>query len=79
MARLGGDEFVILLAETDQGAGMLVTEKLRGLLLQAMQRENWPVTFSIGSINVLNPPESVDEMMNQADAMMYSVKQKGKN
>jgi GGDEF domain-containing protein len=28
VARLGGDEFVILLAETDQDAGMLVTEKI---------------------------------------------------
>jgi GGDEF domain-containing protein len=44
-----------------------------------MQRKNRPVTFSIGLISFLNPPESVEERMSQADAMMYSVKQKGKN
>jgi GGDEF domain-containing protein len=54
---------------------MLVTEKLHGLLLHSMQRKNRPVTFRIGLISFLNPPESV----SQADAMMYSVKQKGKN
>jgi len=48
-------------------------------LLNAMQRANWPVTFSIGLISILNSPESVDEMLSLADAMMYSVKQEGKN
>lgn len=47
--------------------------------LDQLQRENWPVTFSIGLISFLNSPESVEEMMSLADAMMYSVKQKGKN
>ena len=56
-----------------------MTEKMRGLLLESMQRENWPVTFGIGLISFLNPPESVEVMMSQADAMMCSVKLKGKN
>jgi hypothetical protein len=32
------------------------------------------VTFSIGLISFLYPPELVEEVMSQADAMMYSVK-----
>ena len=58
---------------------MVVTEKLHGLLLHSMQPKNWAVTFSIGLISFLDPPESVEERMSQADAMMYSVKQTGKN
>jgi diguanylate cyclase (GGDEF)-like protein/PAS domain S-box-containing protein len=79
VARLGGDEFALLLPETDQDAALLVTNKLREVLLNSMQRKNWPVTVSIGLVTFSTPPESVEEMVKQADAVMYSVKARGKN
>ena len=79
VARLGGDEFTVLLPEADQEAGMTVVRKVQKQLLEAMQQEKWPVTFSIGLTSYRSAPESVEEMIRQADAVMYSVKQKGKN
>jgi diguanylate cyclase (GGDEF)-like protein len=79
VARLGGDEFALLLTETNREAGLVVTNKLRETLLRAMQERNWPVTFSIGVVSFTVPPASVEEMVKQADEVMYSVKQRGKN
>jgi diguanylate cyclase (GGDEF)-like protein/PAS domain S-box-containing protein len=79
VARLGGDEFAVLLPETDQQSGEVVTRKLQHVLLSSMQEHNWPVTFSIGLISYRVPPESVSEMIRKADEAMYSVKLKGKN
>jgi diguanylate cyclase (GGDEF)-like protein/PAS domain S-box-containing protein len=79
VARLGGDEFSVLLPETDQENGMVVVEKVRKQLLEAMQERNWPVTFSVGVTSFRSAPESVDEMIREADRVMYSVKLKGKN
>jgi PleD family two-component response regulator len=37
------------------------------------------VTFSIGAVTFLTPPESVDKMIKKADDLMYSAKKNGKN
>ena len=44
-----------------------------------VQRNGWPVTFSMGVVTFERMPASVDEMLNIADAQMYSAKQNGKN
>jgi len=77
--RLGGDEFAILLPGTDSASVKPVIERIHGLLLEAMAREGWPVTFSIGVVTFLMPPASLDEMVETIDAIMYSVKKSGKN
>jgi len=79
VARLGGDEFSVLLPETNQEHGMVVVQKLRKHLLEAMREKNWPITFSVGVTSFLTVPESVDEMIREADRAMYSVKLKGKD
>jgi diguanylate cyclase (GGDEF)-like protein len=79
VARLGGDEFAVLLPETDQEAGLTVVRKVQEQLLEGMRQENWPVTCSIGLTSFRDAPESVEEMVRRADAVMYSVKLKGKN
>ncbi|MBI4319029.1 MAG: GGDEF domain-containing protein [Chloroflexi bacterium] len=79
VARLGGDEFAILLPETgDVQAGVLIG-RVQEMLSSAMERNNWPVTFSIGAITFLTAPSSFDEMMEKVDASMYSAKTAGKN
>ena len=79
IARLGGDEFVFLLPETDQIAAHAAILKLQVCLLDEMRSNNWPVTFSIGVLTCLEPPQTIDELIRQADDLMYSVKDNGKN
>ncbi len=79
VCRLGGDEFAILLPETGFENARTVFTKIHDVLLQEMQKKNWPVTFSIGIITFIKPVESLDEMLSQADKLMYQVKKEGKN
>jgi diguanylate cyclase (GGDEF)-like protein len=79
VARLGGDEFALLLPETDREAAHRVLNRLRAELLEAMQKEGYPVTFSVGAVTFLKPPESVKAMVQAADDLMYQVKHEKKN
>jgi diguanylate cyclase (GGDEF)-like protein len=78
VARLGGDEFALLLPETDPVEARTAITKLLRLLDDAMAREGWGATFSIGVITFVAPPESVDTAVAMADACMYRVKARGK-
>jgi diguanylate cyclase (GGDEF)-like protein len=77
--RLGGDEFAILLPETGREAAGEIAAKLQQQLLYNMQNGGWPVTVSFGVATFMAPPASIDDLMKQADLLMYSAKQKGKN
>jgi diguanylate cyclase (GGDEF)-like protein len=79
IARFGGDEFGILLAETGSGPAVLVTRKLKKKLMELVQHNGWPVTFSTGVVTFEITPAGVDEMIDAADAQMYLAKQNGKN
>jgi diguanylate cyclase (GGDEF)-like protein len=79
VARVGGDEFVILLTETGVENAKVVINKIQKNLLNIMNKNNWPVTFSIGLATFLNPPNSIDKMIKEADRIMYSAKNNGKN
>ncbi len=78
-ARLGGDEFVVLLPETGATDARMVLDRLQEALRNAMRRHAWPVTFSIGAMTFVRPPESVDEVIRRTDRLMYKVKASGKN
>jgi diguanylate cyclase (GGDEF)-like protein len=78
-ARLGGDEFGLLLPETGVEAGRTAISKIRHALLQEMEKNNWPVSFSIGVVTYTVPPSAVDGTVKRADDLMYSVKKEGKN
>jgi len=79
VARLGGDEFAFLLPETGQEAASLFISRIQGGLLEEMQKNHWPVTFSIGVLSCVEAPQSIDEVVKMADDLMYSVKKNGKN
>jgi diguanylate cyclase (GGDEF)-like protein len=79
IARLGGDEFVVLLPETSKQDGCRVLSRLHGLLNEAMDKEGYPITFSIGAVTFNHPPVSVKDMIRRADNLMYQVKRRGKN
>ncbi|MEI6207482.1 MAG: GGDEF domain-containing protein [Desulfuromonadales bacterium] len=79
LARFGGDEFVILLPATSGEAAIVLLEKVRDNLNELVFRNNWPVTFSIGAATYSNSFQSIDEAVQKADEIMYSVKRSGKN
>lgn len=79
IARLGGDEIAILLSETDLEGAVITMERIKTAVLQEMHQKGWPVTLSIGVITCHDVPQSADELLAQADGLMYEVKKNGKN
>ena len=79
VARLGGDEFAVLLSETPAKNVLAVLSKIQSALLEAMQANDWRVTFSIGAMTFNTPLATAEEMIAKADELMYSVKLSGKN
>lgn len=47
--------------------------------MKSVQENHYPVSFSIGVITFLALPVSLDQMLDQADQLMYEVKNSGKN
>lgn len=78
-SRLGGDEFAILLWRSESEDAYQVARKINEQLLKLVERKKWPVTFSIGLITYETVPESVHEMVEEADKLMYQAKKQGKN
>jgi diguanylate cyclase (GGDEF)-like protein/PAS domain S-box-containing protein len=80
VARLGGDEFAFLLRETGTEAAQIVVSKIHNGLMIEMQKNDWPITFSVGVVTCIDKvPQLSDELIKAADKLMYSVKNKGKN
>lgn len=77
--RLGGDEFALLLPDMKTDAVQAYVEKLRRNLLDAMLAEGWPVTFSIGVASYGTITQDFDQLLKQADALMYEVKRGGRD
>ena len=79
VARIGGDEFVVLLPETDSPSARTAVQKLLTLLRDLSQQRDWPVTYSIGLVTFEEIPDSTDDMISEADRLMYTVKLSSKN
>lgn len=79
VARLGGDEFSILLPETGYESGQIIIDRIKKSLLSNAEKNNWPITYSIGVAVFIQLPNSVDEMVKRADNLMYEAKRSGKN
>lgn len=78
VARLGGDEFALLLPSTGPEAALALLSELLQTLRAEMERQAWPVTFSIGSVTFIRSPVSVDDLIRRVDELMYRVKREGK-
>jgi len=79
VGRLGGDEFILLLPETGHEAANELLSRLKSSLTHQMRLRDWPVSFSIGAATFLDPPESIDEMLQQVDRLLYTAKTDGKD
>lgn len=80
--RMGGEEFIISLKDADEGAAMLVLERLRneiaGLSIPVGEGRRIRVTASFGYAT-LRPGTSADRMITVADRALYRAKEAGRN
>lgn len=76
-ARLGGDEFVVLMTNAASSETLALIERFRSSLQQRCRDEDLPyeIGFSTGVV-AYDPVRhaSVDDMLNEADALMYEDK-----
>lgn len=79
IARVGGDEFAILMVETDTNAARHALARIQDELRAEMKSNGWPVSFSMGAVTCVDGSCSADELIRQADELMYQVKGAGKN
>ncbi len=79
VARLGDDEFVLLLPETPQEGAEIAMTALQLALVEEMQQNNWPISFSIGVLICASVPQTIEEIIEVADSLVYSAKKGGRN
>jgi len=77
--RLGGDEFAIVLSETDEAQATLALERIQTALSAALgslrSAAEVGVTASIGAVVFSGGTASSDDLLREADALMYRAKQ----
>ncbi len=79
LARFGGDEFAILLPMTTQAEARKVITRVQHCLRETMYHGAWPVTVSIGVITCSALPNSLNDIVKKADALVSAAKQYGMN
>ena len=79
VARLGGDEFALLLPQIEHAQAQVALSRLHEELNQLSLSQSWAVGFSIGALTAVALPQSAESLIQQADQLMYTVKQSGKN
>jgi len=78
IARLGGDEFAAILPETTETKARAAASNLHEAVARKLAGSKCHCTCSLGVAVFAAPPESVEEMINRADELMYGVKAGGK-
>lgn len=83
-ARIGGEEFVVLLPDTDEGAAMLVAERIRAAVARMViplssDKVTLNVTVSAGVAAFPAHGESLEEVLQAADKALYESKRNGRN
>jgi len=79
IGRVGGDEFAILLPEANLEQALTVMTKVQNNLAAQLKQQNWNITFSIGLVNCTGQSCTSDDLLKEADKLMYEVKHSGKN
>lgn len=77
-ARWGGDEFLVILSPCDKNTLDQLGQRLCMSIAEAMKGRGWEVTASIGGY-LVQPGDSLDQLLQQADDAMYRAKAEGRN
>lgn len=83
VTRYGGDEFVVILPQTGMRGAAVIAERIREAIAEASFLGDMGLEVSLtASLGVASFPDqgtTRDELIHQADAAMYRVKESGKN
>lgn len=81
VARFGGEEFCVILSGTDQDQAVAVMERIRKALEEKIHvcesGEEFSITVSIGI--TVKREETLEDMVKEADRLLYTAKASGKN
>ena len=79
-ARLGGDEFLILLHKTEERGAEIIARRILNRLAQPFVLDglSFTVTCSIGIALYPDDGQTMDDLIKNADAAMYHVKERGR-
>ena len=76
--RYGGEEFILVLPETQLAGALRCAERIRGVTEADAFDEVFRITVSAG-VSQYRPGESVEDMLQRADAALYEAKSRGRN
>ena len=82
MGRLGGEEFAITLPETDLSTALDIAERIRlSVASLSLETDQGRVSFtiSIGLTKLADACSSNEQLIKQADELLYRAKQNGRN
>ncbi|MFO7750466.1 MAG: GGDEF domain-containing protein [Desulfobacteraceae bacterium] len=81
LARYGGEEFLVILPETGKKEAMELADRLRRKISQnpiKTEKETIKITASFG-VASHTPRTTMDQLIQEADAMLYKAKLNGRN
>jgi diguanylate cyclase (GGDEF)-like protein len=78
-ARPGGDEFIVLRLGGTKASDLAEAQQIKALLDDAVAREGFNVSFSMGLVSFTVAPADVTAALYAADALLYDAKRRGKN
>ncbi len=82
VCRYGGEEFAIILPEVDITGACKFATMLKDAVAEHMfkfEKEEIPLTISIGISDVTDGVQSTDDLVETADRRLYLAKQRGRN
>ena len=82
VARLGGDEFVVLCGSLreDDDVGLIADRIVRGIRVPYLEDgRDLSVTCSIGIVVTRDPSAGPEQLIREADEVMYAAKEDGRN
>jgi diguanylate cyclase (GGDEF)-like protein/PAS domain S-box-containing protein len=80
--RIGGDEFVVVAVDSDLAGALALAERMRQGVEQApcLSNDGKPVPLSSSFGVVMSEPDAtLDDLLTQADGMLYCAKRAGRN
>lgn len=79
VGRYGGEEFIMFLPETVKEAAFVLADRLRKGILKIEIGNLPPVTISLGIATFPDDGKNIDDLLQRADAALYTAKENGRN